>query len=441
MTKALPAFRNPQRGSGGTAAIAPRTGLAGGEVALFGALLLAIVMSALGVLRPAREAMGVEGGIETLRWLFVGTALATLAVGMGFSRLVDRFAPFKAATTAYSLIALSLVAFWWLRTYLPASHGVIGGQLLYVWYSVFSLFATLLAWSLLVPALAGQRAGRSFSIVAIGGSLGALLGPGLALPIAAYAGADVLALVSAGLFLGALILARAMLRQRQAPMIDQHQPSGDAAEGGSIAASSAPGRGVLGGYGLYVLVLAALTTVIYFAKVELVSSAGASLDARAALFASIDVWANVGVLLVQLGLSTQLIPRPGLHVAMILLPASLALGFAFVAFNGSLIALVAIESLARAMQRGFVRPAREQLFSTWGDPDTHRAKAFIDTSIYRAGDVIGAQAGLVAGKFGAGLAVVAGLMVPVALAWALLGLWLGYRHRTQARRATGPPET
>ena len=36
------------------------------------------VLVALMILRPAREALGLRGGIDAVRWLFMGTALAAL---------------------------------------------------------------------------------------------------------------------------------------------------------------------------------------------------------------------------------------------------------------------------------------------------------------------------------------------------------------------------
>ncbi len=36
------------------------------------------LLTALMVLRPAREALGMESGLDTVRWLFLGTAFFTL---------------------------------------------------------------------------------------------------------------------------------------------------------------------------------------------------------------------------------------------------------------------------------------------------------------------------------------------------------------------------
>ena len=64
--------------------------------------------------------------------------------------------------------------------------------------------------------------------------------------------------------------------------------------------------------------------------------------------------------------------------------------------------------------------------------DKYKAKAFIDTFVYRGGDVAGAQVEGLLGRLGMGLAAIASVAVPLALVWAMLALWLG---RTQQRIA------
>jgi AAA family ATP:ADP antiporter len=47
---------------------------------LVAGLFFFCVLTALMVVRPAREALGMQRGIESLRWLFLGTVLVTLLV-------------------------------------------------------------------------------------------------------------------------------------------------------------------------------------------------------------------------------------------------------------------------------------------------------------------------------------------------------------------------
>ena len=73
------------------------------------------VLTALMVLRPARDAIGMEGGLDAIRWLFIGTALVTLAVNPMFGWLVSRFRRLVFITATYAFFAVSLAAlglFW-----------------------------------------------------------------------------------------------------------------------------------------------------------------------------------------------------------------------------------------------------------------------------------------------------------------------------------------
>jgi AAA family ATP:ADP antiporter len=76
--------------------------------------------------------------------------------------------------------------------------------------------------------------------------------------------------------------------------------------------------------------------------------------------------------------------------------------------------------------------------------DKYKAKNFIDTFVYRAGDQIAAWSytGLLAA--GLGMAAISLVMTPLAAAWLALALWLGLRQvRMAAARqsATLEPTT
>ncbi|WP_208458093.1 hypothetical protein [Vreelandella sedimenti] len=128
----------------------------------------------------------------------------------------------------------------------------------------------------------------------------------------------------------------------------------------------------------------------------------------------------------------KIIQRFGLGVALAILPVATALGFIGLAIYGSFVVLILLEATTRALQRGVTRPAREALFTVVGREDKYKAKAFVDTFIYRAGDVVGAQTEGALGRLGLAVGGLVSVVVPLALVWAALGLWMG---RAQAARA------
>ena len=81
----------------------------------------------------------------------------------------------------------------------------------------------------------------------------------------------------------------------------------------------------------------------------------------------------------------------GLAVEVVLDEMATALGFAGLAAHGGIAILYVLDAANRAVQRGVARPARELLFTHVRQGHKYKARAFIDTFVYRLGDVLGAQ--------------------------------------------------
>ncbi|MFL1466041.1 NTP/NDP exchange transporter [Marinobacter sp. HN1S83] len=392
------------------------------------------VLTALMVLRPAREALGIQGGIETVRWLFIGTAVITLLVNPVFGLLVSRLRRLTFITTTYAFFGFSLVAFYLVMTLAPNVIGVTTGQVFYVWFSVFNLFITMVFWAVMADRFTLDQGKRFFGVIAVGGTCGAIFGPWLTSMLAEPLGTPALLLVSTG-FLGLALVACWAITHVQPdrigrthdtrPAIDERELIGGRAWEGFRAVFRS--RYLLG-IATYVIILAIVVTFIYFTRLQMVAELGESTDQRTTLFARIDLITQVATLIMQALVAGHLMKRLGVHITLALLPLTTVLGFIGLAMVGSLAALITLEASFRAVQRAIMRPARETLYTVASREDKYKAKAFIDTFVYRGGDVVGAQVEGLLGHLGMGLAAVASVAVPLALMWAVLGLWLG---RTQ----------
>ena len=424
-----------------TAAILQRfTNIRRGEAApaLAAGLLFFCVLSALMVVRPAREALGMQRGIESVRWLFVGTVVVTLLVNPLFGLLVSRYRRLAFIAATYLFFALGLLAFYALLVLAPAAVGERTGQVFYVWFSVFNLFATMLVWALMADRFSLEQSKRLFGAIAVGGTLGAIFGPWLASLLAKPLGTPALLLIAAGFLV--LALGAAWWLTRISPNVQQdgNFPEEPGAIGGSAwegfqSVFRSPYLLAICGY---VLILAVMVTFIYFTRLQMVAALGTDLDARTSTFARIDVITQAATLVLQALVTGHLMQRLGVAVTLALLPLTAALGFLGLAIAGSLAALIAFEAAFRAVQRGIMRPARETLFTIVPRADRYKAKAFIDTFVYRAGDVAGAQTEGLLGRLGMGLAALASFAVPLAMAWLVLGVWLGYAQRLRATQRT-----
>lgn len=402
---------------------------------LVAGLFFFFVLSALMVVRPAREALGMQRGIEAIRWLFFGTLFVTLLVNPIFGWLVSRFKRQVFISTTYLFFAVGLLAFYLLLVMVPTHVGQISGQVFYVWFSVFNLFATMLFWALMTDSFTKEQSERLFGAISLGGTLGAIFGPWLASQLAKPYGTSTLLLVAAGFLVLATLCAWWMSvlsrssaldaeTSRAAPSVEQHveNPIGGNAWAGLRAVIRSP---FLLGISAYVLILAVVATLLYFTRLQMVAALALDTDTRTETFARIDFYTQVATFVLQGFLTSHLIKRFGIAFTMALLPLTVIFGFVGLAVVGSLAALIAAEASFKAVQRGVMRPARETLFTNTAREDRYKAKAFIDTFVYRGGDALGAQTEGLLKSLGMGLAGLAWFAVPLALVWMVLGLWLG----------------
>lgn len=413
---------------------------------LLAALFFFSVLTALMVLRPARDALGMQRGIEAVRWLFIGTAVVTLMVNPVFGLLVSRFRRLHFIALTYGFFALSLLGFYLVVTLAPEAIGITSGQVFYVWFSVFNLFATMVFWALMADRFSLEQSKRFFALIAVGGTLGAIFGPWLASVLAQPLGTPALLLIAIAFLLLAVCaawgVARVQPEQAHAvsgdpdapPHVDEQARIGGSAWAGLRAVFRS--RYLLG-IAAYVIILAIMVTFIYFTRLQMVAALGDDVDLRTAWFAHIDMITQIATLVLQAAITGHLMKRLGVSITLALLPLTVALGFIGLAVVGSLAALIALDATFRAIQRAVMRPARETLYTVVSREDKYKSKAFIDTFVYRTGDVVGAQTEGLLGRLGLGLATLASLAVPLALVWAALAVWLGRTQQRLAAAAAG----
>ncbi|MEX2583620.1 MAG: MFS transporter [Gemmatimonadota bacterium] len=410
------------------------------------AMFFFCILTALMVLRPARESLGMQSGLDAVRWLFIGTAVVTLLVNPVFGYLVSRFRRLYFISATYLFFAASLLVFYGLLVLTPAAVGEVSGRVFYVWFSVFNLFVTAVFWALMADRFSLEQSKRLFAVIAVGGTLGAVFGPWLASMLAEPLGTPALLLVSVGFLILAVGMAWlvALLQPERAsrsatgdpeepPAVDERSIIGGSAWEGLRAVARSP---YLLGISAYVLILAIVATFLYFTRLAMVAELGDNLDMQTTVFAQIDLITQGATLLLQLLVAGHLMKRVGVAVTLALLPITVALGMIGLAIVGSLAALIVFEAVFRAVQRAIMRPARETLFTIVSREEKYKAKAFIDTFVYRGGDVVGAQTDGLLARLGLGLATLASITVPLAVLWAGLGIWLG---RTQSKRANERP--
>ncbi len=387
------------------------------------------------ILRPVRDEMGILGGVDQLQWLFTGTLIAMLCAVPIYGWLVGRYQRRTFLPAVYLFFAANLLIFYLLLKSTTDPAWV--ARAFFIWTSVYNLFAVSVFWSVMADLFRPEQGRRLFGLIAAGGSAGAIAGPLLTATLATRVGTANLLLISIA-FLGLTLLCVQQLgkgiRQSNAP-----NPPAEPRIGGSpLAGLSAVARSA---YLLqicgYVLLLTTLATFLYFMQAQIIADAFESSAQRTAVFARVDLAVNMLTVSVQIFFTGRLMNRFGVQPALVFLPLLCVVGFSLLGVMPGLAVLLGFQILRRAGNYALTRPAREVLFTVVPREEKYKAKSFIDTVIYRAGDAVSAWvfAGLKAG--GLSLAGTALVALPLCLIWWLLGAWLG---RDINRRASAVQE-
>ncbi|HET8576848.1 MAG TPA: MFS transporter [Methylomirabilota bacterium] len=394
------------------------------------------ILSAYYVIRPIRDEIGAAEGIEKLPWLFTGTLLTMLLANPPFSALVTRLAPIRFISWTYRFFAANLLVFLILLESTVGAAGLWTGRVFYIWAAVFNLFIVSVFWGFLADVFSSEQSRRLFGFIAAGGTLGGILGSALTSALVQPLGRSRLLLVSAVLLEVAVLSVRRLsrisrgLRDRPGPR------DADRAIGGTILAGFAHAVKSLYLLNLsaYMLLFTILSTFLYFQQADLAKQSFTDRAARTAFFANVDLAVNALTLLIQLLLTGRIIKTLGVAVTLALLPALSVAGFALLGLTPLLWAVVIFQVLRRAGNFAVARPTRETCFTVVPREDKYKAKSFIDTFVYRAGDQVGAWSYAGLGLLGLGVGGISLAAVPIALLWVVNALWLGRRNETMARR-------
>lgn len=392
-----------------------------------------LVLTSYYIIRPVRDEMGVAGGVENLAWLFTGTLAGTLMVHPLFTWVVSRYPRKAFIPIAYRFFAANLILFFFLFRWVPEGGFVWVGRLFFNWTSVFNLFVVSVFWAFMADIFRSEQGKRLFGFIAVGGTLGAILGSGVTAFLAEALGPANLLLLSALVLELAVRCVRALgsrvtvsgIRARE----DEEVAMGGSVWAGVTAALKSP---YLLGIILFVLLFTFSSAALYFQQANIVALQFSDAGTRTAFFARIDLLVNILTLVTQVFLTGRIIKWLGLGVALAALPLVTMLGLAWLGAVPTVGVLMVVQTLRRGWNYGLMKPAMEALYTVLTREDKYKAKNLIDTFIYRAGDQIGAWSynGLM--SMGLGVAALAFLNIPVAGVWLGVGVGLGLAHRKRA---------
>lgn len=384
------------------------------------------VLASYYLVRPLRDALGLEGGADKLQWLFTATFVVMLLMVPVFGALASRLPATRFVPLIYRVIAASMLVFG----VLIANHiaPVAVGRVFFVWISIYNLFIVSIFWSVLVDRFSSEQGRRLFGFIAAGGTLGTFIGPLLATTMATRLGPVALTVAAALLLEVAVRCYRALLSRTQSQsgsrLMEDRRMGGSMLAGITLITRSPYLLGLV----LFMLLHTSAATLLYFEQGRIVAGSYADVASRTQFFAVVDLIVSALTLIFQLLLTAPLIRLVGVGGALVALPLATIVAFSAMALAPVPATVALAQGLRRAVEFAIVRPAREVLWTVVSREEKYKAKNVIETLVYRGGDAASGWLSVGLTALGAGFGLVALVIVPFAGLWGWLCLWLA-RHQ------------
>lgn len=371
--------------------------------------------------------------------------VAALAV-IVFSALARRLRRERLAYVFTSFFLLAYGAFAFVG---PASSGLS----VWAFYLFGDLFSTLMVatfFAFLNDSVTSDAAKRLYGIVGFGGVLGGVFGasavgvwireisPEAWLGIAALL-AGVILVVARGAA-AALEKSPSLTAANTVPTVNAANPAeappakaaNPALAGARLVFRSSYLLSIVAIVGLYELVSTLLDFQFTSAVFEFAPDEATRNQHYATVYA-ITNWLSMGV---QLFLTSFVMRRFGLGVALLMLPAAIVLSSLGFLLTPSLLFGSLLSISDNGLNYSINQSSKEALYVPTTVEEKYQAKAFIDMFVQRMAKALGVGVGLLAQKFFVGFAAIPFLslvVLPIALLWGGAALYAGRRFKALER--------
>ena len=396
------------------------------KAALSSFLFVVILMSAYYILRPVRDAMASDWTDAEVSWLWTLNFFISTAVVAVYGIAVSRFRFQLLVPAMYGIFALTFVVFYVLAS--TSGDRTLIDKSFYVWVSVFSLFHISVFWSFMSDLFNKEQAGRLFSIIAAGASVGGLIGPAIPSFFSESLGTDNLMLIASVMLLIPIpiIFYLQSLKSSDLGNEDLHLRKSNVAIGGNPFSGFKMffANPYLLAIGLFIFLYTGISSFFYFELKNLMSEL--SRVERQAVWAQINLAVNILTITTGLFATGRIVGKFGMPVTIAIMPIVVCIGLLALAVSPFLAGIVILEVVRRTGNYAITKPTKEMLFTRVDQETRFKAKPVIDIVAYRGGDMLMAWlfTGLTQG-LGLGLAAVAMVGAGIAALWSMVGIYLG----------------
>lgn len=390
------------------------------------------IMFSYYILRAVRdEISSADRGNLQILWTAVFFVML-LAVPL-YSWVASKWSRGVFVPLANRFFIICLVAFWLCLALLPETARPWIDRVFYVWTSVFALFVVTVFWGFMADCFDNNQAKRLFAFIAVGSSVGGMLGSSVTAVLAEV-------LPSFSLLLIACIPLE--IASWCALVLHRHFPTGNVRvkgeSGRAISGNAWSGMKAvfaspyLMGIAAFIALMTFASTMLYFQQANLVADAFTDRGVRTAFFAKVDLAVNILTVIFQVYLTARIVKWLGVGLTLAIVPVVTAAGFIALGLYPTLAILVVVQVIYRAGRYGLTKPAREMLWTVLGREEKYKAKPFLDAAVYRGGDLVSGWIYTGLAAIGLTIGAIALVAAPVAGIWAILGFKLGQREEALA---------
>jgi AAA family ATP:ADP antiporter len=405
---------------------------------------LFLVIASCVITKTARDPIFQEKfGSNNLTYVDMASALLVAAVMGVYLRLGRTVGIRPVIMGSLWLSAIWSVGFWFIARVREPWWML---PVLYVWASVITVLLPAQVWTLANQVMTTREAKRLFNIVSSGAISGGIFGGLVTRAVVSRASTADLLLPTALALACCPLLVREILRESKVDLraADTRHERHEAGLRDSF-------KSIMQSPHLRVIAIligtAQLVTYITGWQYKAVAKDFIdNTDQLAAFYGTFLVWAGSLSLITQLFIAPRLLRRFGLGPALLIVPVLLAVSSGGLLISGGLWAAILVNGSDAVVRRAVDRPTVEMLYLPVPARQMTRAKALIDTVVWRLGDGLGAVLVLILVKLvgltpsQVSVVVIALLAVWVAAAVAARGHYVHslrasiYEHRLDAER-------
>lgn len=399
------------------------------------------ILSAYYIMRPLRDQLVVEVGSAQLPGFFAITFFVTLILTQAFSWLVSRWPRRVIMPVVYLFFIACQLVFIWLWN----DHDLLSirnlGLLFFVWVSVFNLFVVSVFWSFMDDLWNDEQARRLFPIIALGGTVGAIMGPIITRSLVEVVGLALLLAVSVAFLIVAILCIVMLGNWAHQYGSNRNKQGSEAPIGGGMldGLKQIFSNSFIANMSIMMILSDAIGTIAYVLVTDYSGSAFPNnAIAQTRFAANMDLSANVIQIILQLTVTRWLLVRYGAGIVFVICSgivvfASLAVALMpdpYTKILGVFPMVAIVLIISRALAHSMIQSARETLYTLVSRDLRYKGKNAVDTVVWRAGDVVS----LLSIN---GLRAVGVNVAGFGLIWAALAAtsgWVGWRLANQVEK-------